>query len=64
LARAEAGYPLSTPSLGWAEQDPDDWWKATESVLAQLATAAATPGGIGLSARCTGSSRLTLATGC
>lgn len=49
LARSEAGYPLSTPSPGWAEQDPDDWWRATESVLAQLSAAAGTPAGIGLS---------------
>lgn len=29
LATAEAGYPLSTPRPGWAEQDPEDWWRAT-----------------------------------
>ena len=28
LARAEEGYPLSTPQPGWAEQDPEDWWRA------------------------------------
>ena len=28
LARAERGYPLSTPQPGWAEQDPEDWWRA------------------------------------
>ena len=33
LARAEAAYPLSTPRPGWSEQDPEDWWRATESVL-------------------------------
>jgi xylulokinase len=36
LARAEAGYGLSTPRPGWAEQDPADWWAATERVLAAL----------------------------
>ena len=36
LARAEAGYPLSTPRPGWAEQDPGDWWRATEQALAAL----------------------------
>ncbi|HKG64683.1 MAG TPA: xylulokinase [Solirubrobacteraceae bacterium] len=36
LARAEAGYGLSTPRPGWAEQDPADWWAATERVLAEL----------------------------
>jgi xylulokinase len=36
IARAEAGYPLSTPRPGWAEQDPEDWWRATEQALAAL----------------------------
>src|SRR5215470_3970497 len=49
LARVEAGYPLSTPQPGWAEQDPEDWVRATESVLAQLRSSVGTPAGIGLS---------------
>ncbi len=49
LVRAEAGYPLSTPRPGWAEQDPEQWWEATQSVLAQLRAAAGPPAGIGLS---------------
>jgi len=48
-ARVEAGYPLSTPHPGWAEQDPEDWWHATETVLQQLTTEAGEPEGIGLS---------------
>ena len=36
LATADAGYPLSTPQPNWAEQDPEDWWRAAQSVLAQL----------------------------
>jgi xylulokinase len=36
VARAEEGYPLSTPRAGWAEQDPEDWWRATQAALAQL----------------------------
>ena len=36
LARAEESYPLSTPRPGWAEQDPEDWWRASEAVLAAL----------------------------
>jgi xylulokinase len=36
LATADEGYPLSTPHPGWAEQDPEDWWRAAESVLARL----------------------------
>ena len=33
LARAEVEYPLSIPQPGWAEQDPEDWWRATEAAL-------------------------------
>jgi xylulokinase len=36
LAKAEEGYPLSTPRPGWSEQDPEDWWRATERALAAL----------------------------
>jgi xylulokinase len=35
-AVAEEGYPLSTPRPGWAEQDPEDWRRASQRVLAQL----------------------------
>jgi xylulokinase len=49
VAAAEASYPLSTPRPGWAEQDPEDWWQAAESVLARLRAAAGPPQGIGLS---------------
>ena len=35
-AVAEHGYPLSTPHAGWSEQDPEDWWRATEIVLGAL----------------------------
>ena len=59
LARAEVGYALSTPRPGWAEQDPEDWWRATERGARGARRAARSPG-IGLSAgRCTGSSRST-----
>jgi len=47
LARSEEEYPLSTPRPGWAEQDPEDWWRATERAFERLdATDVA---GIGLS---------------
>jgi len=36
LASAEEEYPLSTPMPGWAEQDPEDWWRASEAALARL----------------------------
>ena len=50
LARAEEGYPLSTPRPGWSEQDPEDWWQATGRALARLAAdGVGRPAGIGLS---------------
>jgi xylulokinase len=36
LASAEEEYPLSTPRPGWAEQDPEDWWQASEQALADI----------------------------
>ncbi len=36
LATASAEYPLSRPQPGWSEQDPEDWWRATEDVLGRL----------------------------
>jgi xylulokinase len=36
VARAEAEYPLATPRPGWAEQDPEDWWRAAERCLAEV----------------------------
>jgi len=36
LAVAEESYPLSTPHPGWAEQDPEAWWRASQAVLARL----------------------------
>ena len=44
VARAEREYPLSTPRPGWAEQEPEDWWRATEAALADLGVAATTIG--------------------
>jgi xylulokinase len=45
VGKAEEGYPLSTPRAGWSEQDPEDWWRATERALAALPA----PAAIGLS---------------
>jgi xylulokinase len=36
LGRAEETYPLEMPQPGWAEQDPELWWTATERALAAL----------------------------
>ena len=48
LARAEHGYRLSTPHPNWAEQDPDDWWRATQAALAELRKTTGAPDAIGL----------------
>jgi xylulokinase len=36
LAAAEEPYRLSTPRPGWAEQNPEDWWRASKRALARL----------------------------
>ncbi len=48
LARAERGYPLSTPHPGWSEQSPEDWWRASEAALAEVARGRSVAG-VGLS---------------
>ena len=48
LAVATRPYALSTPRAGWAEQDPEDWWRAAESALGEVATGRDVAG-IGLS---------------
>ncbi|WP_250536737.1 xylulokinase [Caballeronia sp. AZ10_KS36] len=35
-AKALAAYPLVSPRPGWAEQDPEHWWSATQTALAQV----------------------------
>ncbi len=47
VATAERPYPVSMPHPGWSEQDPEDWWAATEAVLSELGARDAA--GIGLS---------------
>ena len=44
IARAEETYELSTPQPGWAEQDPEDWWRAAERALARVGGEAAAIG--------------------
>jgi len=36
LAEASAPLALSRPRPLWSEQEPDDWWAATESALDRL----------------------------
>jgi xylulokinase len=53
LAEASAPVESRQPRPGWSEQDPKDWWRATESVVAGLRVAAPAGfralGGLGLS---------------
>jgi xylulokinase len=54
LASATADHaPFASPRTAWAEQDPDDWWRACReairSVLAQPSVAAESIASIGLS---------------
>ena len=52
VASATGEYPMQTPHPQWAEQDPEDWWRATVSSLCEvMATSdvdAAAISGIGL----------------
>jgi xylulokinase len=36
VASAEEHYGLSSPQPGWSEQDPEDWWRASQAALARL----------------------------
>ena len=38
VAQATAEYPLYHPKVGWAEQDPEDWWEGTLSTLREIGT--------------------------
>ena len=49
LARAQVEYSFATPRPGWAEQDPEDWWRAAQAVLGQLSSVCGPVAGIGLS---------------
>jgi xylulokinase len=46
-----AEYPILTPSVGYAEQDPEDWWRATAVAVHQAMDKAGRPeiAGIGFS---------------
>jgi xylulokinase len=49
LATVEREYPVSSPHVGWSEQDPDAWLRAARDVLAGLRVAAPDILGIGFS---------------
>lgn len=36
IANALVEYPLYQPNIGWAEQDPEDWWKATYTTVNEV----------------------------
>jgi xylulokinase len=40
-ASATRGYPISVPRPGWAEQDPEDWWRAASDTIRELLRQAA-----------------------
>lgn len=53
IASHTAEYPLYQPKNGWAEQEPEDWWRAVQTtvqaVLGQSGVNAAQIKGVGLS---------------
>ncbi len=36
VASATWEYPLSQPQVGWAEQNPEDWWRASAGSIAEV----------------------------
>jgi xylulokinase len=62
LATAESPHPISTPKPGWSEQNPEDWWTATQlatkSVLKKSKTKPTEIRAIGLSGQMHGSTFL------
>jgi len=36
VSKAFEEYPLFAPQPGWAEQDPEDWWKATVQAIKRV----------------------------
>jgi xylulokinase len=36
LASASSPLKLSRPKEGWSEQNPQDWWRATQSAVAAI----------------------------
>src|ERR1700752_319479 len=35
--------PFRSPHPGWAEQDPEDWWRATQGAIREVLAAAGSP---------------------
>jgi xylulokinase len=59
LGAATAAYPLSTPRPGWAEQEPEDWWRASAATVREALAKSGVPArdikGVGLSGQMHGS---------
>ena len=36
IGHAYRGYPLSTPNVGWSEQQPQDWWQAVVDTVREV----------------------------
>lgn len=62
LATASVGLGVSRPQPGWSEQDPEDWWRASEAAIDAIAAEAPTAltrlRGIGLSGQMHGATLL------
>ena len=58
-AKAVAGYDLHSPGPNWAEQDPEDWWRATQQTIREVLYETGIPAGeiagVGLSGQMHGS---------
>jgi xylulokinase len=48
-AKAARGYPLSSPSPGWAEADPHEWLAATKEAVSELGDTVAVASAVGFS---------------
>lgn len=51
VAHSSAAYPVFYPAAGWAEQDPEDWWRAACDAIRQMLAQNIAPGeicGIGI----------------
>ncbi|MCM3808459.1 FGGY-family carbohydrate kinase [Streptomyces sp. DR7-3] len=55
LGRGESGYPTVFPHPGWAEQDPEDWWRAVVSAVRAALAEAGSPAVAGLAVATTAS---------
>jgi xylulokinase len=55
VAEANRPHELLTPRPGWSEQDPGEWWDATQAALAEVAAAAEDVVGLGLTGQMHGS---------